>query len=86
MQHFFRSYWSYWTNVCTIKLSWKSVAHFFKEITLRDKGLNFIKNASSRHTKVTELKVEQLTSLDNGIFTENICTFDEKKVKKYLTS
>ena len=34
---------------------------------------------------VTELKVEQLTLLDNGIFKQNICTFDEKKVKKELT-
>ena len=51
-----------------------------------DKGLKFIRNAYSRHSRVTELKVEQLTLLDNGIFTENICTFDEKKVRKDLTS
>ena len=36
--------------------------------------------------RVIELKVEQLTLLDNGIFTENIRIFDEKKVKKDLTS
>ena len=44
------------------------------------------KNASSRHTRGFELKVEQLTLLDNGILTENICTFDEQIVKKELTS
>ena len=38
----------------------------------------------SRHTRVTELKVEQLTLLDDGIFTENICTFHEKKSEKGL--
>ena len=52
---------------------------FQRDYFKRDKGLNFIK-----HTKVIELKVEQLTLLDNGIFTENICTFDEKKSEKGL--
>ena len=44
------------------------------------------KKCCLRHTRVTELKVEQLTLLDNDIFTENICTFDDRKVKKGLTS
>ena len=57
-------------------------AFFLRDHYKRDKGLNFIRNASSRHIRVTELKVEQLILLDNGIFTENICTFDERKVKR----
>ena len=60
-------------------------AFFLRDYFKRDKGLNFIRNASSRHTRVTELKVGQLTLLDNNIFTENIRTFDERKVKKDLT-
>ena len=59
-------------------------AFFLRDHFKRDKGLNFIRNASLRHTRVTELKVQQLTLLDNGIFTENICTFDERKMKKGL--
>ena len=58
--------------------------HFLRDHFKRDKGPNFIRNTSSRHTRVTELKVEQLTLLDNGIFTENIYiyTFDERKMKR----
>ena len=41
-------------------------------------------NASSRYTRVTELKAEQINF--SGIFTENLCTFNERKVKKDLTS
>ena len=35
---------------------------FFSERSLekQDQGLNFISNASSTHTRVTELKVEQI--------------------------
>ena len=62
------------------------MAHFFLEIIILDKGINFIRNAASRHTRVTELKIEQLTLLNDGIFTENICTFDNRKVEKGLTS
>ena len=63
------------------------MVHFFlRDHFKRDKGLNFIRNASSRHTRVTELKVEQLTLLDNGILTESICIFDERKMKKDLIS
>ena len=36
--------------------------------------------------RVIELEVKQLTLMDNGIFTENIRIFDQKKVKKDLTS
>ena len=61
-------------------------AFFLRDHFKRDKALNFIRNASSRHIGVTELKVEQLTLLDNGIFTKIVCTFNERKVKKDLTS
>ena len=50
----------------TIKLSWNSVAHFFREITLKE-----TQEAYQRHTRVFKLKVEQLTLLDNGTFTED---------------
>ena len=60
------------------------VEHFFlRDHFKRDKGINFIRDVSSRHPRVTELKVQQLTSV---FFTENICAFDERKVKKDLTS
>ena len=45
-----------------------------------------MRNVPSAHTRVTELKVDQLTLLDNGTFTENICTFDERRVEKDLIS
>ena len=36
---------------------------FLRDHCKRDQGLNFIRNTSSRHIRVTELKVEQLTLL-----------------------
>ena len=76
-------------NICTYNGTFmeQRSALFLRDHFKRDKGLNFIRNASSRHTRVTELKVKQLTLLDNGTFTENICASDERKVpKKDLTS
>ena len=58
--------------------------HFLERLLSKRQRIKLHKSASSRHTRVIELKVEQLTSLDNGIFTENICIFDEKKSEKGL--
>ena len=61
-------------------------AFFLERLLEKRQRIKLHINASSRDIRVIELKVEQLTLLDNGIFIENICTFDKKKVKKDLIS
>ena len=60
--------------------------HFLERLLSKRQRIKLHKNACSGRTRVIQLKVEQLTLLDSGIFTENICIFEEKKVKKDLTS